>query len=446
MLESKLKPFKNMPSKKELIKSWEYLLQHHIDQEIIDLLIPWEILNEQKNIQHSTSRGDLYNMLQNHFAYNNDDDEVKVQVQSILAKFKKTLSAPTRVAYKNEMQNLLDQGVIKSGDTKLTNGSYVRFNKEDLARLDYGDEQKPYDYENHTSFIAQTISEIFGTVSQQSEEAKHDYHGEFLEWGMYGYDQNGEFEVLNILKSTEPEEGCVSPRSQNNCYKKRFLYESDNLSLAAQKELMDKLIEQGVLYRAVYSGSKSIHLVVEIDQECESIEEYKFFWNKIAENIGIDLNNTDKAVRDNSRLTRRPGIMRPIKSSEFATEAYQLFAPSVDMEKSTIEQKLLYDGFNVYECYAKLHNEYIKSKIVAKPITIQTLNVYGDGDRDIDKFITNYANKHGLNWTDGNRHFFAAKVSGACKTAGFDLDEAKSVFESMYDCSDDKTITCNLFR
>jgi hypothetical protein len=242
---------------------------------------------------------------------------------------------------------------------------------------------------------------------------------------MYRYDPNGEYEVLNMLKGTEVEEGYVSPRTQNNCLKNRFLYESDNLSLTEQKALMDKLIEQGVLYRAVYSGSKSIHLIVEIDRECESIEEYKFFWNKIAENIGIDLNNTDKAVRDNSRLTRRPGIMRPIKSPEFATEAYQLFAPKVDMEKSTIEQKLLYDGFNIYGCYADVHNEYIKSKVATNPIVIQTLKVYEDGDRDIDKFMNNYANKNGvdLSFSAGEGHNTGVKLIGAAKTAGFDTNE-----------------------
>lgn len=111
-----------------------------------------------------------------------------------------------------------------------------------------------------------------------------------------------EFEVLNELKSTKP-------RCDNNClYHTRFLFEMDDDTLDKQKEIINKLTH--VLRRVVYSGSKSLHCIIEfsLDDEEYCRENYISIWNYLNETYFEG--KCDTQCKNPSRLTRRPDAIR----------------------------------------------------------------------------------------------------------------------------------------
>lgn len=133
-------------------------------------------------------------------------------------------------------------------------------------------------------------------------------------WELVGPRNNGEFNTLNNIICNIPEKGKKTTRTINNCYKVRFLYEWDNISLQQQEIITQKLITLGVLQRAVFSGSKSIHHIIELDskQIPKTKEEYHFLHEYIAN--ALELVGYDKQCKDNSRLTRAPGVLRKDKN------------------------------------------------------------------------------------------------------------------------------------
>lgn len=113
---------------------------------------------------------------------------------------------------------------------------------------------------------------------------------------------NYEFEVLNELKD-------LSSRCDANCATHtRFLFESDVLTIEEQIALAKKY--EGLATRAVYSGSKSMHIVFEFSavHEAYCTDWYKAIWTAI--NVHLFDAKADKACANPARLTRRPNIMR----------------------------------------------------------------------------------------------------------------------------------------
>lgn len=110
-----------------------------------------------------------------------------------------------------------------------------------------------------------------------------------------------EFEVLNELNSTEP-------RSDENCmFHTRFLFEFDERTLEEQKEILEK--NKNLLVRATFSGSKSIHMIVEFPESWERFckDWYKNIWRWLEHNY---FNGADNKCANPSRLTRAPGSIR----------------------------------------------------------------------------------------------------------------------------------------
>lgn len=279
---------------------------------------------------------------------------------------------------------------------------------------------------------------------------------DFLEWGKYGYDPNGEYEILNMLIDTEVPEGYVSPRVQINCYKNRFLFEFDDKPIQEQIDIMNRLIQMKVLFRAVYSGSKSIHMILCIDDEPLDIDEYKFVWNWL--NEGFRLGGADNKCSDNSRLTRRPNVMRKVDPEKMVgnqklIDAVQLLGVKVDINNYAVEQKLIAEPRNVITgdwrgAYAKYLDELrMKEAIEAAKIKERMekwKREHPNETIDPEKFLERYINKHGLVWLDGHKHENAAVLWGAYKRAGFtDMEWLRTYIMNNCD-SDDKTIWCNL--
>lgn len=111
-----------------------------------------------------------------------------------------------------------------------------------------------------------------------------------------------EFEVLNELRD-------CSNRSDSNCLKHtRFLFEFDHLPLKDQIELLETKYKQ-IIVRAVFSGSKSIHFIVQFSDECEEFcaKWYRKIWIALESWI---FNGADSQCKNPARLTRAPGAIR----------------------------------------------------------------------------------------------------------------------------------------
>lgn len=120
----------------------------------------------------------------------------------------------------------------------------------------------------------------------------------------YFISENLEFEVLNELKD-------LSTRTDANClYHTRFLFECDGTPLEEQEANARSLREDGIAVRAVYSGGKSVHTIIEFGQELEPHcgQFYKEIW--AAMNEMFFNGKADKACANPARLTRRPNAVR----------------------------------------------------------------------------------------------------------------------------------------
>ena len=111
-----------------------------------------------------------------------------------------------------------------------------------------------------------------------------------------------EYEILNELRD-------LSSRTDYNCLKHtRFLFEFDDIPLKEQAQrLKDSL--KNYIVRAVFSGSKSIHLIVQFSDDCEEICEkwYRNIWQYLEKTY---FNGADSQCKNPSRLTRAPGALR----------------------------------------------------------------------------------------------------------------------------------------
>lgn len=111
-----------------------------------------------------------------------------------------------------------------------------------------------------------------------------------------------EFEVLNELKD------CVNRRDSNCIQHTRFLFEMDNVPLQEQISYLKRNKEY--ITRCVYSGSKSLHMIIQFPDDWESTckDNYKEIWHII--NQILFESQCDYACANPSRLTRRPNALR----------------------------------------------------------------------------------------------------------------------------------------
>lgn len=113
-----------------------------------------------------------------------------------------------------------------------------------------------------------------------------------------------EYEVLNELKD-------LSSRCDANCLKHtRFLFECDHTDLDVQMDRAMSLRADEMAVRATFSGSKSVHVIIEFSSELEDIcrDYYKGIW--AACNQLFFNGEADKACANPARLTRRPNAIR----------------------------------------------------------------------------------------------------------------------------------------
>ena len=102
-----------------------------------------------------------------------------------------------------------------------------------------------------------------------------------------------------------------------------FVYESDTLSLDEQKELINKA-NINHIYTTTFSGSKSIHYLVPIEQSQanEIKKDFKYYWNKAGEIVFNKeiMKSMDSNCASIGRLSRNPNAYRKIGNAKVKQE------------------------------------------------------------------------------------------------------------------------------
>ncbi len=121
--------------------------------------------------------------------------------------------------------------------------------------------------------------------------------------------------TVKIIPTTDLKLVAINPisgvRDDSNCTAYRnFLVEIDDGSLAAQKEYIDAL---GVPYSAaVFSGNKSIHFAIALNESLPSIEIYRFYASWILRVVS----KADQNTKNPSRSIRIAGAIRDGKEQK----------------------------------------------------------------------------------------------------------------------------------
>lgn len=114
--------------------------------------------------------------------------------------------------------------------------------------------------------------------------------------------------------------GSVTPdRKSEHLIPTFFVYESDTMSLDEQKALLKKANTNNI-YTATFSGSKSVHYLVPIEQSQanEIKKDFKYYWNKAGEivfNKDI-MKSMDANCASIGRLSRNPNAYRKIGNAK----------------------------------------------------------------------------------------------------------------------------------
>lgn len=114
--------------------------------------------------------------------------------------------------------------------------------------------------------------------------------------------------------------GSVTPdRKSEHLIPTFFVYESDTMSLDEQKALLNKANRNNI-YIATFSGSKSVHYLVPIEQSQanEIKKDFKYYWNKAGEivfNKDI-MKSMDANCASIGRLSRNPEAYRKIGNAK----------------------------------------------------------------------------------------------------------------------------------
>lgn len=141
---------------------------------------------------------------------------------------------------------------------------------------------------------------------------------------------------------------------------RNFIFECDNSTLKEQVERASFLKEKKVLNRIVFSGNKSLHCRITINEDPENIEHYKWLWGKLNDKFFAGI--ADRACANPSRLTRKPNGVR-IKNGKKILQKL-LFEDNTIVFDSTIFDQ----SWEIEKAERKLHSLYReKHKVDREP-------------------------------------------------------------------------------
>jgi hypothetical protein len=217
-----------------------------------------------------------------------------------------------------------------------------------------------------------------------------------------------QFETVNpvFLNVTDDH---LTPRSNDNVAElKALVFEMDDTPLEKQLELA----EVSPAYRAVFSGSKSVHCKVALKNEAASVVEYCYWWQRI--NDEHFEGRADAACKDPCRLTRCPEST----NAKTAKKAELLWERDVSYDNDPEDYALHVRTRAIVESL---------KKIPAVPAT---------DDRPWRKKLERVKTPAGIaarDWVtmgDGHRHEKMWEVIGLCKALGATEEECVEFMQS----------------
>jgi hypothetical protein len=115
-----------------------------------------------------------------------------------------------------------------------------------------------------------------------------------------GISKGGCYEVANLLLTNDDR------HDYNVASYRNLVFEIDGIPLEEQELLIES--RKNIIARAVYSGGKSIHCIIQVENAPENKEQYKWLWKRLNEQIFKGL--ADRACSNPARLTRCPNMIR----------------------------------------------------------------------------------------------------------------------------------------
>ena len=211
-------------------------------------------------------------------------------------------------------------------------------------------------------------------------------------------DCNTEFVTINKLV-----DGSKTAKDENVEVHCNFIFEIDNEDLKNQKKRAIKLFNDGIINRVVYSGSKSLHCRITIEDMPENKEEYKFIWKKLNE-LYFE-SKADRACSNPARLTRMPNANR---SNGVKQERIFLSNTILKFEwRKEYEFEKMIDNYLLKQDY---NNENQSNKTPVE--TLLKRNIPDEARKLLEN-----------NFIDGERHRDIPKAIAFLKKCGFELPE-----------------------
>lgn len=247
-----------------------------------------------------------------------------------------------------------------------------------------------------------------------------------------------QFECLNPLKTTSFAEEMgldakkatkeqlikrLKTRKDSNVSSMRnFVFECDNSTLKEQVERASFLKKKKIINRAVFSGNKSLHCRVTINEDPESIEHYKWIWGIL--NDKYFAGTADRACSNPARLTRKPNGVR-VKAGKKIIQKLIFEDDSIIFDSSSLKQ-----GWELEKTERRLHSLYReKHKVDREPknsLIIDELESMPESNQEKEQWQKAWA----LAQNDGTLSYQeAAKAVSYLGCLGFTADEIISQIE-----------------
>jgi hypothetical protein len=259
--------------------------------------------------------------------------------------------------------------------------------------------------------------------------------------------KNMPFETINPVDDTvalpEPRydeklKKWVVPKNvfdKNVLSRRRFLYEIDGLSLEEQKDLLEPLLKEKVIQRVVFSGNKSLHCVVEEEDEPEKSaddEEYKWCWRYLAYKFFRDLR-----FRDLSLPVRIDNSFLEVVDNRCGHPSRTTRAPfGVRRDEATggrpVEQKLLYFApGRVDSGWRAVYRKMKEREEAEREQARRRARRQAWQNRDREKKTPNAAALRfiGGDMSDGWKHASLGSAVASFKACGYGRDEVMRIFE-----------------
>lgn len=217
----------------------------------------------------------------------------------------------------------------------------------------------------------------------------------------------GEFICINDFLTSRATTGHKTIRSNDNVELRNYLIESDTSDLDSQIQKATINRDRGYPYKEMtFSGSKSIHLIYEVQLMAQTLDEYRYVRQYLLEVLQYDKDDisADPNTKDPARLTRRPNVYRSNGIQQLSLD-------------TSIGATLQLDWRKSYDFWLKLK-------------TIAPLMTYTAGT-DSRQFVKNYMKKHDLSIIKGERNHLAIKLIGAMRKAGFQSDQIQDALTNI---------------